>query len=122
MQAILCRLAGLEEYATIDGMGDKNSYLSETLTGKVLVAEVLQTPEESSVEDPTITVILFDTSTNDDVNLNKEILIRMSQLARSPKLTTVCRIILSILFISWRSIIINESMRKRLGFFKLHHI
>lgn len=96
LQAILCRLAGLEEYATVDGMGDRNAYLSQTLTGKVLVAEVLQTPEESSVEDPTITVILFDTSTDDDVNLNKEILIRMSQLARSPKLTAVCKIILSI--------------------------
>lgn len=92
-------MAGLEEYATVDGLGDKNSYLSETLTGKVLVAEVLMTPEDSPIEDPTITVILFDTSTNDDVNLNKEILIRMSQLARSPKLTTVCKMFYQFLLI-----------------------
>ncbi|XP_077287282.1 tudor domain-containing protein 7 tapas [Arctopsyche grandis] len=84
-QAILCRLAGLEEYS----MGKLEKFnLSEKLVGKSLIADVLQTPEElMSGDDPTITVVLYDTSSKDDINLNKELLYELTQKAKSPHLS-----------------------------------
>lgn len=69
LQAIQCQLDGLEEYSVCDRAVD---VLVELLLGKTLVAEVVQK------EDP-VTVVLYDTWTEVDVNLNLEVAVRLAE-------------------------------------------
>lgn len=56
----------------------------------MLIAEILQSSDDiNSKDDPTITVVLFDTSTNEDLNLNKELLHQLTHEAKSPQLSHV---------------------------------
>ena len=80
MQHIRCSLAGLEccKDATV------TAGLQQLAMGKPLVAEVL------SRDDEAISVILFDTSTEEDVNINKQLLEIVPRSFTDPKLPTVC--------------------------------
>lgn len=67
-QAILCRLEGAEELAA-STLGAE--LVRRRLPGEVLVAA--PGPRHDPT-DPSVAVILFDTSTQRDLNLNKEII------------------------------------------------
>ncbi|XP_026481498.1 tudor domain-containing protein 7A-like [Ctenocephalides felis] len=85
-QAILFQLAGLEEYA-------ENKYalelLNEYMLNKSLIAEVLQDENGESAVFP---VILFDTYTEEDVNLNDLLKKKIKDEEKSPKLREKGRI------------------------------
>ncbi|GBP45732.1 Tudor domain-containing protein 7A [Eumeta japonica] len=66
-QAILCRLEGVEELAT----NSVGAEVVRRLLGETLVAE--PGPRDDPGE-PTVSVVLYDTSTTRDLNLNKEII------------------------------------------------
>lgn len=66
-QAILCRLEGAEELAASEA---GTALVQRRLPGEILVAAPGPRTDPS---DPTVAVILFDTSTQRDLNLNKEI-------------------------------------------------
>ncbi|CAG4978862.1 unnamed protein product [Parnassius apollo] len=66
-QAILCRLEGAEELAA---SGAGAALVARRLPGEVLVAEP---GPRHDPEDPAVAIVLYDTSTQHDLNLNKEI-------------------------------------------------
>ncbi|XP_064480860.1 tudor domain-containing protein 7-like isoform X2 [Ornithodoros turicata] len=69
LQAIRCQLGGLVEYSLCDNASD---ILVEMLLGKTLVAEIVQK------EEPVI-VVLYDTWSDEDLNLNLEMAIRLAE-------------------------------------------
>lgn len=76
-QAITLSLSGLEDFAENPR---SKSHLEEILSGKILVGEVFTKMEEYAVQeesdtfDPRIEVVLYDTSSEEDINLNPLIL------------------------------------------------
>ncbi|XP_026319524.1 tudor domain-containing protein 7A isoform X2 [Hyposmocoma kahamanoa] len=66
-QAILCRLEGCEELAATE---EGAALVARRLPGEVLVAAPGARADPS---DPSVAVVLYDTSTQRDLNLNKEI-------------------------------------------------
>ncbi|XP_076361783.1 tudor domain-containing protein 7B-like [Tachypleus tridentatus] len=75
-QAVHCQLAGLEDYAE-----ESNTvyHVIDLIMGKTMVAEVV------TREEP-IQVILYDTSTEDDVNINEKVINITAKEAITPKL------------------------------------
>lgn len=67
MQAVLCRLEGAEELAACEAGA---ALVRRRLPGEVLVAAPAPRTDPS---DPSVAVVLYDTSTPRDLNLNKEI-------------------------------------------------
>lgn len=66
-QAILCRLEGAEELAASEAGAE---LVRRRLPGEVLVAAP---GARADPADPAVAVVLYDTSTQRDLNLNKEI-------------------------------------------------
>nr|AFV31612.1 tdrd7 [Gryllus bimaculatus] len=81
-QAIQVVLSGLEEFA--EDLNATN-HLVNTVIGKTLVAQVVSKP---TPEDPeaVISVLLYDTSTDEDVDMNRLLAERISQEAQAPHL------------------------------------
>lgn len=85
-QAILCRLEGAEELAASEAGAE---LVRRRLPGEVLVAAP---GARADPADPAVAVVLYDTSTQRDLNLNKEIVhdfcmqgaFTITQVTRSP--------------------------------------
>lgn len=67
LQAVLCRLEGAEELAASDAGAER---VRARLPGEVLVAAP---GPRTDPADPSVAIVLYDTSTQRDLNLNKEI-------------------------------------------------
>ncbi|XP_013780709.1 tudor domain-containing protein 7-like isoform X2 [Limulus polyphemus] len=75
-QAVHCQLAGLEDYAE---ESNTSYHVVDLIMGKTMVAEVV------TREEP-IQVILYDTSTEEDININEKIINITAKEAITPKL------------------------------------
>jgi hypothetical protein len=82
-QAVRCFLWGLEDFAD-----DPNAacHITDIIVGKALVASVKSLP---SAKNPGVGVVLYDTSTEEDLNLNIMLLDSMSKDAVAPQLPSV---------------------------------
>ncbi|XP_075215820.1 tudor domain-containing protein 7-like isoform X2 [Lycorma delicatula] len=78
-QAVLCSLAGLEDYAVDEAM---LNLMFNTLVGQVLVAKVIERNETINE----YSLILFDTTGEDDINLNQELISRLDIETSKPEL------------------------------------
>ncbi|PSN45877.1 hypothetical protein C0J52_11031 [Blattella germanica] len=79
-QAILCYLWGLEDF-----VDDPNSakHITENIVGKTMIASV---KSRAHLDSPAHGVILFDTSTNEDLNMNSILIENISKEAMAPQL------------------------------------
>jgi hypothetical protein len=76
-------LWGLENFAD-----DQNAtrHITDTIVGKVLIASVKSHPNS---ENPGVGIMLFDTSTEEDLNLNTVLIESISKDAMAPQLPAV---------------------------------
>lgn len=103
-QAILCRLEGAEELS-VSAIGDE--LVVQRLPGEVLVAAP---GPRTDPADPAVAVVLYDTSTQLDLNLNKEI-VHDFCIAGAFTLTKVCSVVFLLLFLA--GLIVGKSLIKR---------
>ena len=84
-QAICFALDGLED---LDGNPNAKSHLEEELGAKILIGEVLTNKDEFTSDnfDGSIRVVLYDTSSDDDKNLNPLIMKRICEDIQVPTL------------------------------------
>jgi hypothetical protein len=76
-------LWGLEHF-----VDDQNAtrHITDTIVGKVLIASVMSRPNQNN---PGVGIVLFDTSTEEDLNLNTVLLESISKDAAAPQLPAV---------------------------------
>lgn len=91
LQAIQCELRGLEQFGSAEGV---QALLLEVVTGKTLVAQVVQ-PEvlgrPYTMSSPPVPLLLFDTSTEEDVDLNQQLWRTITSTVLLPRLPQVRR-------------------------------
>ena len=81
-QAVRCFLWGLEDFADDPNV---ESHITD-IVGKALIASVKSLP---SAKNPGVGVVLYDTSTEEDLNLNTMLLESISKNAVAPQLPAV---------------------------------
>lgn len=82
-QAVRCILWGLEDFADDPNVA---CHITDIVVGKALVASVKSLP---SAKNPAVGVVLYDTSTEEDLNLNTMLLDCISKDAVAPQLPAV---------------------------------
>lgn len=84
-QAFKVSLFGLEEFENDPNMSQQS--LFEPLNYKSLVAEVMTTKEQYKENNSVVKMILYDTSTDDDINLNETLMNSILQTVSAPVLS-----------------------------------
>jgi len=88
LQAIQCELRGLEDFSSAEGVQE---LLLDILIGKTFVAQ--PSPEfldqQYKIGSAPISLVLFDTSTADDINMNTQLWDKIASTLLSPKLPKV---------------------------------
>jgi hypothetical protein len=82
-QAICCFLWGLEEFADDPNVAH---HITDTIVGRTLVASVKSLPNPKKAG---VGIVLFDTSTDEDLNMNTVLIENITKDAIAPRLPPV---------------------------------
>lgn len=93
-QAVRCFLWGL-----VDLAGDPNvaGHIADTILGKTLVASVKSLPNQKN---PAVGIVLYDTSTDDDINMNTVLIENVCKDVVAPHLPPVSSTLVLLYFLS----------------------
>ena len=86
LQAVLCYLWGLEELVDDPNAEQHSKHIIDAIVGKTFIASLKSRP---SSENPAVGVILYDTSTEEDLNMNTILLQKICKEASAPQLPPV---------------------------------